>query len=132
MNVQIGQENLLKDLRAKNSELEAQRALLERQLQSEALLRSVARSIRTRLDLQGILRESAGPIRALFDSESILVSAFRAGGDRSAADKIGTEDELQVTGFLAVGWEVFRDRDPHEIALFEAVCDQARCNCVQN
>eukprot|EP00741_Cyanophora_paradoxa_P017161 tig00020960_g16573.t1 len=86
----------MRDLHAKNRELEAQRAVLERQLQSEALHRSVARSIRTTLDLREILRDCAGRIRALFDAESVMVNAFRVGGDRSAAEKIGTADELQV------------------------------------
>eukprot|EP00741_Cyanophora_paradoxa_P017160 tig00020960_g16572.t1 len=39
---------------------------------------------------------------------------------------MATEWNDQVTGFLAVGWDAVRDTTPHEVALFEAVCDQAR------
>eukprot|EP00741_Cyanophora_paradoxa_P008747 tig00000140_g8468.t1 len=92
---------LLRELEARSEQLRVEHVektvALERRLQVEALLRGIASSIRTQLNLKDVLRATIGDIQRLFDCDSVLVSALkRAPGEQGAApfSLLGSEREL--------------------------------------
>eukprot|EP00741_Cyanophora_paradoxa_P012688 tig00020616_g12258.t1 len=95
--------------------LEAQRpheehtAELERQLKSEALLRDIASSIRTKLDVEAVLQENLGRVRELFQADFVRVHWFQR-LDRPPREVFVTPADLRFTATSTEGVQV--DAEP--------------------